>query len=156
MHSFVLLAWFALCATQDLRHRQIANSLTLGGGALALAYLLWTGSTWLGAPAAQGGTALLLALLLTLPGYATGRLGAGDVKLLAALALASEPSTLLGTFIGAGLATLLWLWLAPRVWPLLGQGPQANLHHLAPETSGKRPFAPFLLIGLLGMSINIL
>ncbi|RBH53307.1 MULTISPECIES: prepilin peptidase [Pseudomonas] len=156
MHSLVLAAWLALCATQDLRHRQIANSLTLGSAVLALVYLLWTGSTWLGAPAAQGGIALLLALLLTLPGYATRRMGAADVKLLSALALASEPSTLLGTFIGAGAAMLLWHWLAPRVWPLLGQGTQASLHHLAPETLGKRPFAPFLLIGLLGMSINSL
>ncbi|MBV6754745.1 prepilin peptidase [Pseudomonas chlororaphis] len=156
MHSLVLLAWFALCATQDLRHRQIANSLTLGGGALALAYLLWNGNTWLGAPATQGGVALLIALLLTLPGYATGRLGAGDVKLLSALALASEPSTLLGTFVGAGAATLLWLWLGPRLWPLLGQGQRTSLRHLDPEIREKRPFAPFLLIGLLCMSASIL
>src|SRR5471032_1377992 len=150
------MVWLVLCAAQDVRQRLLANRLTLGVALLAMIYLFWTGTTWLGASTGQGLLAFFLALLLTLPGYATGRLGAGDVKLLAALALASEPSTLLGTFIGAGLATLLWLWLAPRVWPLLGQGPQANLHHLAPETSGKRPFAPFLLIGLLGMSINIL
>ncbi|NWB99918.1 prepilin peptidase [Pseudomonas gingeri] len=156
MHSLVLLAWFALCAAQDLRHRQIANTLTLGAGALALAYLLWNGSTWLGAPAVQGGVSLFLALLLSVPGYAVGRLGAGDVKLLSALALASDPNTLLGTFIGAGAATLLWLWLAPRMWPLLGQGPRASLHHLAPETVEKRPFAPFLLIGLFCMSTSIL
>jgi prepilin peptidase CpaA len=55
MQSFVLLTWLALCAAQDTREKHIANGLTLGGGLLALVYLLWTDTTWLGAEAAQGG-----------------------------------------------------------------------------------------------------
>ena len=51
MQSFVLLIWLTLCAAQDARERHIANRLTLGVGALALAYLLWSGTTWIGAPA---------------------------------------------------------------------------------------------------------
>ena len=39
-----------------------------------LLYLLWTGDTWLGASAEEGGWALLIALLLTLPGYALHKL----------------------------------------------------------------------------------
>lgn len=76
MQSFVLLTWLALCAAQDTREKHIANGLTLGGGLLALVYLLWTDTTWLGAEAAQGGWAFLLALAFTLPGYAMRRLGA--------------------------------------------------------------------------------
>lgn len=77
IHSVVILVWLGLCALQDMRQRQIANSLTLGAAFLALIYLVWTGTTWLGAPATDGGWAFAVALLLTLPGYALGRFGAG-------------------------------------------------------------------------------
>ncbi len=92
MHSLILLVWFTLCAAQDLRQREIANSLTLGGSALALFYLLWSGNTWLGATAEQGGWAFLLALLLTLPGYATARLGREQPALAVAGAQALVPA----------------------------------------------------------------
>ena len=49
MQSLVLLLWLALCAEQDVRERQIANTLTLGAAAFALGYLLFTGHTWIGA-----------------------------------------------------------------------------------------------------------
>ncbi|QXI29172.1 A24 family peptidase [Pseudomonas vanderleydeniana] len=155
MHSLILLVWFTLCAAQDLRQREIANSLTLGGSALALFYMLWSGNTWLGATAEQGGWAFLLALLLTLPGYATARLGAADVKLLIALALASDSRYVLGTVIGAGVASLLWLTLGSRLWPLLGKRPRRMLHQLEPGTSDKQPFAPFLWLGLLCVTASL-
>src|SRR5476649_2342687 len=80
MYLALLLLWFALCAEQDARQRQIANWLTFGGAAIALACLLISGHTLVGAPAAEGGWAFVLAVLFTLPGYALGRLGAGDVS----------------------------------------------------------------------------
>ena len=80
IHSAVVLLWLGLCAVQDVRQRLLANRLTLGAALLALIYLVWTGNTWLGASVGQGLWAFFLALLLTLPGYALGRLGAGDVK----------------------------------------------------------------------------
>lgn len=147
IHGCVVCLWLALCARQDMRQRQIANRLTLGAGLLALAYLLATGTTWLGAPAAQGWGALVLALLLSLPGYALGRLGAGDVKLLAALALASNSDCLLWSLVGASVANVLWLWLTPTVWPLMAPGLRAQLGYLAPHASTQLPFAPFLLPG---------
>lgn len=147
MHSLVLFIWFVACAVQDVRHRQIANTLTLGAALLALIYLLWSAQTWLGAEASQGGWAFLLALAFTLPGYAMGRLGAADAKLLAALGLATDVNHLLGTFIGAGLVSALWLLIAPRLWPHMGQRLRQALHLMAPEMSKKQPFAPFLLAG---------
>ncbi|MGE8097501.1 prepilin peptidase [Pseudomonas fluorescens] len=149
MQSFVLLIWLALCAAQDVQQRHIANSLTLGAGLLALIYLLWTGTTWLGAPDVQGGWALLLALLFTLPGYGVGRLGAGDVKLMATIGLATDNLHLLGSFIGAGMSGLVWLLIASKVWPHMSQGLRTRLQYLAPELSRKPPFAPFVLIGML-------
>ncbi len=149
MQSFVLLIWLALCAAQDVQQRHIANGLTLGAGLIALLYMLTSGTTWLGAPAEQGGWALVLALLFTLPGYATGRMGAGDVKLMATIGLASDPVHLMGSFVGAGVLGALWLLLAPKVWPYMTQGLRKRIPQLAPELSKKTPFAPFVLIGFL-------
>ncbi|MFZ3280021.1 prepilin peptidase [Pseudomonas sp.] len=147
MHSFVLLIWLLLCAAQDASQRRISNSLTLGAAAVALAYLLWSGSTWLGAEAGQGGWACLIALALTLPGFFMGRMGAGDVKLMTALGLATDGLFILGVFIGAGVASLVWMLLAPRVWLHMSQGLRQRLRYLGPDKSKKLPFAPFVLIG---------
>lgn len=149
MQSLVLITWLALCAAQDARHRQIANALTLGAAAAALVYLLWTGNTWLGAEAEQGGWAFLLALAFTLPGYAMKRMGAGDVKLMTALGLATDGAHLLGTFIGAGLASVLWLLLAPKVWLHMNQGFKLNFQYMSPDSSKKQPYAPFVLLGMV-------
>ncbi|WP_213942196.1 A24 family peptidase [Pseudomonas sp. dw_612] len=148
MQSLVLILWLTLCALQDARERHIANTLTLGAGALALGYLLWTGNTWLGAEAQQGGWAFLLALALTLPGYAMKRMGAGDVKLMTALGLATDGMHLLGAFIGAGVASVLWLLLAPKVWLYMNQRLKHGIRHVNPELSEKQPYAPFVLIGM--------
>lgn len=53
IQTLVIVLWLGVCAVQDIRQRQIANTLTLGVGLLALIYLLWAGSTWLGAPPAR-------------------------------------------------------------------------------------------------------
>ncbi|MBK5340520.1 prepilin peptidase [Pseudomonas sp. TH49] len=149
MLSFTLLVWLAMCAAFDARQRRIPNVLTLGASALALGYLLWTGNTWLGADAGQGGWAFLIALVLTLPGYFMGRMGAGDVKLMTALGLATDGLFILGAFIGAGLASLIWLLIAPRLWLHMSQRVREHLRYLEPEKSKKLPFAPFVLIGVL-------
>ena len=135
----VVLLWLAICAVQDIRQRQIANGLTLGVALLALLYLLWMGSTWLGAPAGEGGWAFALALLLTLPGYALGRFGAGDVKLLAALGLATSADHLLWSLIGAAVAL--------GGWSLIDQWFRARGRTPPEGASTKQPFAPFLLTG---------
>ncbi len=139
IHGVVVMLWLGLCALQDMRQRQIANGLTLGGGLLALFYLLWVGATWLGAPAAEGGWAFAVALLLTLPGYAMGRFGAGDVKLVAALALATTLDALLWSLIGAALVLGGGLFI--RQWFSARRDNPAN------NASTKQPFAPFLLTG---------
>lgn len=149
MQSLVLLIWLAVCAVQDAGQRRIANALTLGVGALALVYLLYFGTTWMGAEAGQGGWACLVALAFTLPGYFAGRMGAGDVKLMTALGLATDGTSLLWIFIGAGAMSLIWILLAPRVWLHMSQGLRDRLRYMAPSMSKKLPFAPFVLIGFL-------
>ncbi|MHC8316355.1 prepilin peptidase [Pseudomonas sp. LB3P31] len=147
MQSFFLIIWLLVCAAQDARERHIANVLTLGAGGLALAWLLWSGTTWLGAEAIQGGQAFLLALAFTLPGYWMGRMGAGDVKLVTALGLATDGMHVLGTIIGAGLASILWLLISPKLWLYMSQSLRERLRYMGPEMSKKQPFAPFVLVG---------
>lgn len=153
MHSLILLALLALCAAQDLRHKRIANALTLGGGACALLYLLLSGQSWLGAAPTAALTAVILALLLSLPGYFLGKLGAGDVKLLILIALASDERYLLLSLIGAGLAYLVWTLLAAPLWPRLSPAWRQQLRHLAPERARRYPFAPCLFVGALAASL---
>ncbi|RVD77857.1 A24 family peptidase [Pseudomonas koreensis] len=149
MQSLVLLIWLAVCATQDARQRRISNALTFGAGALALIHLSVTGTTWLGTDAQEGLWAGVIALALTLPGYFMGRMGAGDVKLMTALGLATNGLFILCTFIGAGVASLLWLLIAPRVWLHTSQGLREHLRYMEPGVSKKQPFAPFVLVGVL-------
>ena len=139
IHGVVILVWLGVCAVQDVRQRQIANPLTLGVALVALIYLNASGTTWLGAPAADGGWALALALLLTLPGYALGRVGAGGVKLLAALGLASEVDCLLWSLIGAAFVQGGWVLVHQRL-AVRPPGTAASL-------STKQPFAPCVLVG---------
>lgn len=153
MKLLFLLIWFAVCADQDARCRRVSNWLTFGGALFALIYLLSTGASWLDVPMAQVGWGVAVALLLTLPGYALNRLGAGDVKLLVALALASGHLYILGTFIGAGVTSLAWLLARQKVWPLLAQQLSDRYPNLAPETSSKQPFVPFLFVGFAVMAL---
>ncbi|MFJ9992097.1 prepilin peptidase [Pseudomonas putida] len=149
MQSIVLLMWLALCTEQDVRERQISNTLTLGVAACALAWLFATGHSWIGADASDAGWALAIVMLLTLPGYMLGRFGAGDVKLLGALALATSHQYVLGTFIGAGVAVLVWMLGRRRLWTLANPKVKKRLQRLAEQVGDKQPFAPYVLAGFL-------
>ena len=149
MQSIVLLMWLALCAEQDIRQRQIADLLTLGAASGALVWLFVTGHTWIGADASDAGWALAIVMLLTLPGYMLGRFGADDVKLMGALALATSPQYVLGTFIGAGVSVLLWLLTRRRLWTLANPKVKKRLQALTEEMGDKQAFVPYVLAGFL-------
>lgn len=156
MALLILFIWMAFCANQDASGRKVSNGLSLGGVAFALSYLLLTGHSWLGYPAGQALWALGLTLVLTLPGYAMGKLGAGDVKLLMALALATDELHLLGTFVGAGVTSLGWLMMRQKLWPHLSQRLRRRYSNMGPETSNKQPFVPFLLAGFMLTALFII
>ena len=150
MNLLSLFVWFSLCADQDARTRKVSNWITFGGILCALLYLLITGISLLGAPSSEAWGALLLTVILTVPGYALKKLGAGDVKLLFALALASSTYHILGTFIGAGATTVVWLLARQKIWPHMPQWFTSRYVCLSPESSNKQPFVPFLLAGFAG------
>lgn len=149
MNLLLIIIWLVICAEQDARQQQVSNRLTLGAVAFALGYLLITGGTLLGADASAGGWALLLSLILTLPGYMLGKLGAGDVKLLAALALATDSRFLLGIFIGAGVTSVIWLLTRQKLITHMPQWVSGRYTRMSGHSPEKHPFAPHLLAGFL-------
>jgi prepilin peptidase CpaA len=79
--GFALATGLVASAT-DLRSRRIPNVLTLGSSVAAVAFWIWN-SGLAGVATSVGGWAVGCALFL--PWFVLGGMGAGDVKLLAAL-----------------------------------------------------------------------
>ena len=138
LHTLVLLAWVALCAVQDARQRRISNALTFTGILFALMYVLWTARSWLDVAWPQVVLGCVWVLLLTLPGYWLRRFGAGDVKLMLLVALATGSQHVLLSFVIAGFSCGLWA----GGWVLF------KGRHVGEPTGGKWPFAPFIFVGL--------
>jgi prepilin peptidase CpaA len=125
-HIFVSALLIVACIT-DLRTRRIPNALTFSGVATALLFHLLTGG-WTAAGWSIAGC--LLGFLLFFPLFALRGMGAGDVKLLAAVGAWLGPSQVLiaalATSIAGGLIALVvafaygYLKTAYRnVWMLL-------------------------------------
>ena len=150
--------WLLACAVSDWRSRRVPNAYTFGFLFAAAASLLLQGQ-------ALGGTAWQSSLLgfafaglITLPGFALNRLGGGDVKLLAGLGLATDPLTVVVTFV-VGTLVLVVAALGQRVAAKRADGVrQANTavnskeELLSPEAKlaeREWPFVPGLFIGYL-------
>ena len=93
--SLCVVTMAVIACITDLRSRRIPNVLTFGGALLGVAFHLAT-SGWSGGMASIGGW--VVGILLFLPFFALRGMGAGDVKLLAAL--------------GAWLGPMQVVWLA--------------------------------------------
>ena len=96
-------------AVIDGRGLRVPNWLTFHFAAGGLAFAAWSGG-WAGLGTASAGLALGLVLLLPL--YAIGGMGAGDVKLMAGLGAWVGPSLVLGAFVctalvGAAMAVVM-------------------------------------------------
>jgi prepilin peptidase CpaA len=144
----------------DLRSRRIPNGLTFGAAAAGLAYAAATGG-WPAAGAGLAGCGLVLALWLPL--YALGGMGAGDVKLMAAIGMWVGPLTALHAVLYASIAgaviavslvlargivrqTYHNLHLLILHWQVAGFSPHAQLT-LATATSPRLAYAVPVLIG---------
>lgn len=132
--------WACAIGFWDLSRRRIPNFLTFGAGAAALGVLAATGASPLGADARSVLAGVGLGLVLTLPGYFLRQLGAGDVKLLVAVALLGGTAATLASFVlgalAAGAAAAARLVLGPR----LG---------LPPATGRHLPFGACLALGFV-------
>lgn len=144
----LLLVWAALCAAGDARYKRIDNRLVLIGAVAAMLSLLVWQRSLTGATPGETLLSCALALLFALPGYWMRRLGAGDVKLLLVLALATDSLYLLFSVAGATLGIVLWLVAAPALWSRLPPAWQHAMPMLAPPAR-VLPYAPFVLFGML-------
>lgn len=107
----ILLAAVLACAVAtDVRSRRIPNKLVLLGllSGLALQATVTPGAGLFSEPFGalgllQGGAGMLAGLVLLLPMYALGAMGAGDVKLMAVIGTFLGPLEVLG----AGLSSVL-------------------------------------------------
>jgi prepilin peptidase CpaA len=146
----------------DLRTRRIPNALTFGGAAAALAYRLATGGA---AGAADGLGGWLVGLALLLVPYALGGMGAGDVKLLAALGAWLGPAETLWlgiyTNVAAGLMALAvalihgylgqaWnnVWLLLSHWRVVGLRPLPEIT-LSGSRGPRLAYAAPILAGMV-------
>ncbi len=81
----MVAAWAATIAIWDLRYRRVPNGALLVALLLLLASFAISYRSPLGASWQSSLIGALIALALTLPGYALRKLGAGDVKMAAIL-----------------------------------------------------------------------
>jgi len=95
------LAILTLASVFDLRTRRIPNLLTFGGAALAI---LYSGAAHGLSGLAQAVEGWLAGLVIFLPLFALGGLGAGDVKLMACLGAWLGPALALWTALYGALA----------------------------------------------------
>jgi prepilin peptidase CpaA len=158
-----LLIALSACVT-DVRSRRIPNVLTFGSAAAALAFGLASGG-FQGLGWAAAGWAV--GAVLFFPLFALGGLGAGDVKLLAALGAWLGPGlavwvALLAALAGGPLAVAVALsrgyarqalgnlWGLLTYWRVLGLRPHPGLTlESAPSTTPRLPYALPIAAGLM-------
>ncbi len=118
MKLVLLAAWALLIGWSDLRHRRIPNLLSLSAWLVGAAILIWSGRSFLGAPWSSACWAALFGAAVTLPAYALGKLGAGDVKFLVAVGLLTSLQVTMATFVVSSLLAgiLAILWLNRHLW----------------------------------------
>lgn len=105
----LLVIWLLWCLIGDLRFRRLPNYLMLAGIVLAVLNIVIAGNSLIGATAMSVLMAMLLALVLTLPGYVLKLLGAGDVKMLSVIGLMTSLQFMLLSYAVAGLLAGLFV-----------------------------------------------
>ena len=151
--NLVLVAVLAVAVVTDLRSRRIPNLLTFP--ALGLGILL--NSAFLGLDGLKtSGEAALLAMAILLPLYMFKGLGAGDVKLMAAIGALKGPEFLIYTFawaaiFGGGMA-MLGLLRSRRVGLAFSHLVYFRFFPRPDGTfisAGRLPYAPAIALGAL-------
>ncbi len=163
---FVIAATICLGAcAEDLRRRRIPNWLTLGGAVAAVVFGFATGGVLSGGLAVAGWAA---GALLLFPVFALGGMGAGDVKLVAALGAWLGPVSALWIVLYAAVAggvlaiivSLAHGYLGAafkNLWRLVGFWRIAGLRPLPELTlaAGKGPRLPYAVPIAVGTLVTL-
>ena len=162
VHESLAVAVALAASGFDLRSRRIPNALTLGGALAGLiAAAITTGVGGVGSSA----SGWALATVMWLPLYALGGMGAGDVKLMAAIGAwvgplivfyASLYAAVAGAMVAAGMViaqgcarqTYFNIHLLLAHWRVAGFAPHAQLT-LDAGASPRLAYAVPILIGTL-------
>lgn len=159
-HAWIL--WLVAVAAFDFGQRRVPNWLSLAGVAGAVIALLSGASLFgIGWAGALGGAAVGFGVLLLL--YATGLMGAGDVKFAGALGLWVGSAPLMPIWVGASLLAGVHAaaWLALQHWALAPRGLAAlsgdpQMRHTGPAAPSARrarerhiPYAAYLSMATL-------
>ncbi len=115
VERIVLIVWATVAAGIDARRRRLPNWLTLGGLAVGAIYALVYGTSLLGGDAVHALLSAVIGFAALFPLYLAGWMGAGDVKLFAAMGMLGGdkvmlPALLAGSVI-AGLGALVFIAL---------------------------------------------
>jgi prepilin peptidase CpaA len=160
-HAAVLIVAAIACAF-DVRFGRIPNLLTFGAAAAALVYSGITGG-WTGLGLSLAGWGAGCAIFV--PWFLLGGMGAGDVKLLAALGAWLGPTDALWTALYAGLAggplallvsalrgylkqSFTNLWCLLMFWKVSGVQPMPGLT-LRTASGPRLPYAVPIAVGAL-------
>jgi prepilin peptidase CpaA len=160
--TVVVLGIGLVAVACDVRSRRIPNLLTFGAAGVALLYGALAGG---GSGLLQASIGWLLGALLFFPLFALGGMGAGDVKLLAALGAWLGPvdavylalfASMAGGVVGVAVAlyhgylrqAVANVWIMLMQWRLRGLGPVQGLT-LKDNRAPKLAFAIPITIGAL-------
>jgi len=120
---WMIISWALGIMLSDALSRRIPNVFSLSAVIGGLAYLAYAGHAVLGGNWVDVLLGLLLALLLTLPAYLMRWLGAGDVKLLVAIACLGGWQVVLASFAVAGLMSGICALAVMQYTAYFGRGP---------------------------------
>jgi Flp pilus assembly protein protease CpaA len=124
----VAAAWCGVAIACDARTRRIPNVLTLGAIGVAILSFMLVGRSPLGEPWATSATTGAAVGIVAFGMFGAGRLGAGDVKFMAALPLVGGPPRAIIAFcIGSA---ILLTWFAALHVPVVARQ-LARLQYLA-------------------------
>lgn len=137
---WIVVAWALGITLSDALWRRIPNLFSLGAITGGLIYLVYAEHAVLSASWLDVFLGLLLALLLTLPAYLMRWLGAGDVKLLLAIAVLGGWKVVLSSFVVAGILGGISVLAVMQYATYFGYNP-ANKRWL--------PFGALLATGLI-------
>lgn len=115
IERLILIAWATAAAGFDARQRRLPNWLTLGGLVGGALYALVNGTSMLGGAPGNALLSAAIGFLALFPAYLAGWMGAGDVKLFAAMGILGGgkvllPALLAGCLI-SGFGALLLIML---------------------------------------------
>jgi prepilin peptidase CpaA len=107
--QIIVATWCLSIVLVDVWSRCVPNVLTGGACLIAICWLLINGHSILNASPSSVALGVGVSLLLTLPAYFTHLLGAGDVKLLLAIALVGGLHLTLSAFVIAAMLAIIFL-----------------------------------------------